>query len=42
LRNADIIKAGVLPAAIEFMDRLLLETSGKYAQVSYPDCEWAC
>lgn len=36
---ADIIKAGVLPVAIEFMDRLCIETSEKYAQAGYPDCE---
>ncbi|MDE0968069.1 MAG: FAD-binding protein [Octadecabacter sp.] len=36
---ADIIKAGVLPVAIEFMDRLCIETSENYAQAGYPDCE---
>ncbi|MFQ3183759.1 MAG: glycolate oxidase [Alteromonas macleodii] len=36
---ADIIKAGVLPVAIEFMDRLCIETSEKYAHAGYPDCE---
>ena len=35
---ADIIKAGVLPVAIEFMDRLCIETTEKYAQAGYPDC----
>ncbi len=36
---ADIIKAGVLPVAIEFMDRLCIETTENYAQAGYPDCE---
>ncbi|MEM9434745.1 MAG: FAD-linked oxidase C-terminal domain-containing protein [Pseudomonadota bacterium] len=36
---ADIIKAGVLPVAIEFMDRLCIETSENFAQAGYPDCE---
>ena len=36
---ADIIKAGVLPVAIEFMDRLCIETTEKYAKAGYPDCE---
>ncbi len=35
---ADIIKAGVLPVAIEFMDRLCIETSGNFSQAGYPDC----
>lgn len=35
---ADIIKAGVLPVAIEFMDRLCIETTEKYAKAGYPDC----
>ncbi|MCF6445455.1 FAD-linked oxidase C-terminal domain-containing protein [Nereida sp. MMG025] len=35
---ADIIKAGVLPVAIEFMDRLCIETTEAYAQAGYPDC----
>lgn len=34
---ADIIKAGVLPVAIEFMDRLCIETTDAYAQAGYPD-----
>ena len=34
---ADIIKAGVLPVAIEFMDRLCIETSGAFANAGYPD-----
>jgi glycolate oxidase len=36
---ADIIKAGVLPVAIEFMDRLCIETSEKFANAGYPDAE---
>mgnify|MGYP000085450302 FL=1 len=36
---ADIIKAGVLPVAIEFMDRLCIETTENYAKAGYPDCE---
>ncbi|SLN56044.1 FAD-linked oxidase C-terminal domain-containing protein [Pseudooctadecabacter jejudonensis] len=36
---ADIIKAGVLPVAIEFMDRLCIETTENYAQAGYPDSE---
>jgi glycolate oxidase len=35
---ADIIKAGVLPVAIEFMDRLCIETTEKFAKAGYPDC----
>ncbi len=36
---SDIIKAGVLPVAIEFMDRLCIETTDKFAGAGYPDCE---
>ncbi len=36
---SDIIKAGVLPVAIEFMDRKVLEVVEKHAQAGYPDCE---
>ena len=36
---ADIIKAGVLPVAIEFMNRLCIETSENFAQAGYPDAE---
>ena len=36
---ADIIRAGVLPVAIEFMDRLCIETTENYAKAGYPDCE---
>lgn len=33
---ADIIKAGVLPVAIEFMDRLCIETSENFSGAGYP------
>ena len=36
---ADIIKAGVLPVAIEFMDRLCIESTENYAKAGYPDSE---
>jgi glycolate oxidase len=36
---ADIIKAGVLPVAIEFMDRMLIKVCEEFAQAGYPDCE---
>jgi glycolate oxidase len=36
---ADIIKAGVLPVAIEFMDRPCIEATEAFAQAGYPDCE---
>jgi glycolate oxidase len=36
---ADIIKAGVLPVAIEFMDRMCIETTEKFAKAGYPDAE---
>jgi glycolate oxidase len=36
---SDIIKAGILPVAIEFMDRLLIEVCEDFAQAGYPDCE---
>ncbi len=35
---AEIIKAGVLPVAIEFMDRLCIESTEKFAKAGYPDC----
>ena len=34
---AEIIKAGVLPVAIEFMDRLCIETSDNFSKAGYPD-----
>jgi glycolate oxidase len=36
---ADIIKAGVLPVAIEFMDRPCIRVCEDFAQAGYPDCE---
>ncbi len=35
----DILKAGVLPVAIEFMDRPCIEATEKFAQAGYPMCE---
>ena len=36
---ADIIKAGILPVAIEFMDRLCIEICEKFVQAGYPEAE---
>ena len=36
---ADIIRAGVLPVAIEFMDRPIIRITEDFAQAGYPDCE---
>ncbi|MEM1272807.1 MAG: FAD-linked oxidase C-terminal domain-containing protein [Pseudomonadota bacterium] len=36
---SDIIKAGVLPVAIEFMDRPCIRACEAFAQAGYPDCE---
>ncbi|MDQ2067436.1 FAD-linked oxidase C-terminal domain-containing protein [Xinfangfangia sp. CPCC 101601] len=36
---ADIIRAGVLPVAIEFMDRPCIEATEAFAKAGYPDCE---
>ncbi|KIT17800.1 FAD-linked oxidase C-terminal domain-containing protein [Jannaschia aquimarina] len=36
---ADIIKAGVLPVAIEFMDRPIIRITEDFAGAGYPDCE---
>ena len=36
---SDIIKAGVLPVAIEYMDRKVIEVVEKHAEAGYPDCE---
>ncbi|MGP6089071.1 FAD-linked oxidase C-terminal domain-containing protein [Antarctobacter jejuensis] len=36
---SDIIKAGVLPVAIEFMDRPCIRATEEFAQAGYPDCE---
>ncbi|NRA99598.1 MAG: FAD-binding protein [Rhodobacteraceae bacterium] len=36
---ADIIKAGVLPVAIEFMDRLCIRVTDEFSGAGYPDCD---
>ncbi len=36
---SDIIKAGVLPVAIEFMDRPCIVATEAFAHPGYPDCE---
>ena len=36
---SDIIKAGVLPVAIEFMDRPCIKATEAFAHPGYPDCE---
>ncbi|MEB8387071.1 FAD-binding protein [Rhodobacteraceae bacterium KMM 6894] len=36
---SDIIKAGVLPVAIEFMDRPCIRATEAFAAAGYPDCE---
>ncbi|MEC8582053.1 MAG: FAD-linked oxidase C-terminal domain-containing protein [Pseudomonadota bacterium] len=36
---SDIIKAGVLPVAIEFMDRPCIEACEAFAKAGYPQCE---
>jgi glycolate oxidase len=36
---SDIIKAGVLPVAIEYMDKKVIEVVEDHAKAGYPDCE---
>ncbi|MDP2738837.1 MAG: FAD-linked oxidase C-terminal domain-containing protein [Pseudorhodobacter sp.] len=36
---SDIIKAGILPVAIEFMDRPCIRATEAFAHAGYPDCE---
>ncbi|KIC40317.1 glycolate oxidase subunit GlcD [Ruegeria sp. ANG-R] len=36
---SDIIKSGILPVAIEFMDRLCIRACENFAHAGYPDCE---
>ncbi|PRX37110.1 glycolate oxidase [Meinhardsimonia xiamenensis] len=36
---SDIIRAGILPVAIEFMDRPCIEATEAFAHAGYPDCE---
>ena len=36
---SDIIKSGILPVAIEFMDRPCIRATEAFAHAGYPDCE---
>ena len=36
---SDIIKSGILPVAIEFMDRLTIRAAEAHVAAGYPDCE---
>lgn len=36
---SDIIQAGILPVAIEFMDRPCIRATEAFAKAGYPDCE---
>ena len=36
---SDIIKAGILPVAIEFMDRPCIRATEAFSKAGYPDCE---
>ncbi|ABN77782.1 FAD-linked oxidase C-terminal domain-containing protein [Cereibacter sphaeroides] len=36
---SDIIRAGILPVAIEFMDRPCIRATEAFAKAGYPDCE---
>lgn len=36
---ADIIRAGLMPVAIEFMDRPIIRRTEAFAKAGYPDCE---
>ena len=36
---SDIIKAGVLPVAIEYMDKTVIDAVQDHAKAGYPDCE---
>ncbi|MBC6406967.1 MAG: FAD-binding protein [Rhodobacteraceae bacterium] len=36
---ADIIRAGLVPVAIEFMDRLCIQATEAFSKAGYPDCE---
>ena len=36
---SDIIRAGIIPVAIEFMDRPCIRACEDYAKAGYPDCE---
>ncbi len=36
---SDIIRSGILPVAIEYMDRLVIRAADAHVQANYPDCE---
>jgi glycolate oxidase len=36
---SDIIKSGILPVAIEYMDRLVIQAADAHVGANYPDCE---
>ncbi|HCQ65432.1 MAG TPA: FAD-binding oxidoreductase [Rhodobacteraceae bacterium] len=36
---SDIIKSGILPVAIEYMDRLVIKAADAHVGANYPDCE---
>ncbi|MCB1337577.1 MAG: FAD-binding protein [Maritimibacter sp.] len=36
---SDIIKSGILPVAIEYMDRLVIQAAEAHVHADYPDCE---
>jgi glycolate dehydrogenase FAD-linked subunit len=36
---SDIIKAGIVPVAIEYMDRLVIQAAEAHVHADYPDCE---
>lgn len=36
---ANIIKSGILPVAIEYMDRLIIQVAGEFSGAGYPDVE---
>lgn len=36
---ADIIKSGILPVAIEYMDRLIIQVTDEFSGAGYPDVE---
>ncbi len=36
---SDIIKSGILPVAIEYMDRLVIRAADAFVHADYPDCE---
>ncbi|MGH1446845.1 MAG: FAD-linked oxidase C-terminal domain-containing protein [Cognatishimia sp.] len=36
---SDVIQAGILPVAIEFMDRICIRATEDFAGAGYPDCE---